>query len=164
MSQERRGHVRFPVINNVGEPVELDVMVGGKKVAIPGYIINLSAGGVGIIALGKESSKLTEGTPFNLDLNLPHLESNNVEGKIIRIEKGKSAKAQHSDDEWFLSLQFTKIKPAFLQHINRMAEDWSICETKIQMRLPDVCFRKCSYWDLCEKTDKLKEPALKNGK
>lgn len=164
MSQERRGHIRFTMINNVGEPIELDVMSNGKKTVIPGYIMNLSAGGLSIITLGKECSHLAEGTVFNLDMNLPHLENHNVEGKIIRIEKGKSAKAHHSDDEWLLSLQFTHIKPAFAQHINVMAEDWSICETKIQMRLPDVCFRKCSYWDLCEKSEKLKEPAAKNVK
>jgi len=164
MSQERRGHIRFPVIHNVGEPIELDVVADGRTTAVPGYIINLSAGGLSIITLGKECAHLAEGTAFKLDLNLPHLETHNVEGRIIRIEMGKSAKAQHSDDEWMLSLQFTRIKPAFAQHINVMAEDWSICETKIQMRLPDVCFRKCRYWDLCEKSQKLKVPAAKNGK
>ena len=164
MRQERRGHVRIPVISNVGEPIELDVMSNGKKTVIPGYIINLSAGGLSIIALGKDSSHLAAGTPFKMDLNLPHLESHNVEGKIMRIETGRSAKAHHSDDEWFLSLQFTKINSTLAKHIGVMAEDWSICETKIQMRLPDACFRKCSYWDICEKPVKLKEPAGKNGK
>ena len=157
MIEERRGHVRFPVISNVGEPIELNVINNGKVLCIPGYIIDLSAGGVGIMALGKDSGTLPEGTPFTLDLNLPNLESHNVEGKIIRIQKGRKAHLQHSDDEWFLSLRFTKIKSSFVQHINRMAEDWSICETKIQMHLPDVCFRECSYWNLCEKSQKLKE-------
>ena len=164
MSQERRGHIRFPVIHNVGEPIELDVVTNGKKTAIPGYIINLSAGGLSIITLGKECSHMTAGTVFKLDLNLPHLETHNVEGKIMRIEKGRSAKKQHSNDEWMLSLQFTHIKPDFARHLNVMAEDWSICETKIQMSLPDVCFQKCHYWDLCEKSQKLKQPAAKNGK
>ena len=163
MSQERRGHIRFPVINNVGEPIELDVLVKGKQVTILGYIINLSSGGIGIITLGKESSQLIEGTPFKLDLILPRLETHNVEGKIVRIQKGWKAQLHHSDNEWYLSLQFTKIKSSFSQAINRMAEDWSICETKIQMRLPDVCFRECSYWDICEKPAKLKETKTKNG-
>ncbi len=161
MSQERRSHVRFPVIHNVGEPIELNVSLGGKMICIPGYILNLSAGGVGIMTLGKETKELSEGMTFDLDLNLPHLETHNVAGTIIRIQKGEKAELHHSDDEWFLSLRFTKIKPAFSQNINRMAEDWSICETKIQMNLPDVCFRECHYWNICEKPAKLKEEKIK---
>ena len=52
-------------------------------------------------------------------------------------------------------LKFTKIKSSVSEHINRMAEDWSICETKIQMKLPDICFRQCEYWDICEKPVKI---------
>ena len=164
MIEERRDHVRFPVINNVGEPIELRVEINGKKITIPGYIINLSAGGIGIITLGKQSADLPAGTTFVMDLKLPELVSHNVEGKIVRIQKGRKAELHHSNDEWFLSLAFTKIKSSDAHHINRMAEDWSICETKIQMRLPDVCFKECSYWNLCEKSAKLIERKTKNGK
>ncbi len=157
MIPERRGHVRFPVISNVGEPIELDVIVKGKEVPIVGYILNLSAGGIGLITLGKEAMQLNEGTPFKMDLNLASVEMQGVEGTITRIQKGRKAQLHHTDDEWFLSLQFTKLKSAFAQQINRMAEDWSVCETKIQMRLPDVCFAECSYWNICEKPAKLKE-------
>ena len=157
MIEERRDHIRFPMIRNVGEPVELKVVVNHRQVSIPGYILNLSAGGIGIMTLGKQSSELSVGTPFIMDLKLPQLVSHNVEGKIIRIEKGQKAKLRHSNDEWYLSLRFTKLKNSEAGTINRMAEDWSICETKIQMRLPDICFRECSYWELCEKSEKLKE-------
>ena len=156
MIEERRDHIRFPVIHNVGEPIELKVLSNGKKISIPGYIINLSAGGIGIITLGKQSSELRVGAPFVMDLKLPELVGRNVKGKIVRIQKGRKAELRHSNDEWFLSLAFTKIKSSHSNHINRMAEDWNICETKIQMRLPDVCFRGCAYWKLCEKPVKLK--------
>ena len=116
-----------------------------------------SWGGIGIIPLGRQGAHLALGTPFVLDLKLPGFISHNVEGRIVRIQKGRKAELHHSNDEWFLSLRFTKIKPAHVSHINRMAEDWSICETKLQMKLPDPCFRECSYWDLCEKPAKTKE-------
>ena len=157
MIEERRGHIRFPMIRNVGEPVELNVGSNGKKASIPGYIINLSAGGVGLIALGRQPAHLSVGTPFVLDLHIPGLNSQNVEGKIVRIQKGRKAEQRRSNDEWYLSLRFTKIKPSLAAQINRMAEDWSICETKIQMNLPDVCFYECRYWALCEKPIKLKK-------
>lgn len=157
MIEERRRHIRFPVIYNVGEPVVLQFSQNHKKISIPGYIINLSAGGMGILTLGAQASTLHLGTDFVLDFKLPHLVSHNVEGKIARIQKGRKAQQHHSNEEWFLGLHFTKIKPVLADHINVMAEDWSICETKVQMNLPDICFRQCSYWDLCEKSVKLKE-------
>ena len=110
MIKERRDHIRFPVIQNVGEPVELMVVKNRKKISIPGYIINLSAGGIGIMTLGRQTRELSEGTAFVMDLNLPSLSSHKLEGKIVRIEKGKKAILRHSNDEWFLSLRFTKIK------------------------------------------------------
>lgn len=161
MIQERRDYIRFPVIRNVGEPIELSVIHNHRKISIPGYIIDLSAGGIGIITLGRQSSELAVGTPFVLDLNLPNLNGHNLEGRIVRIQKGRKAQLHKSNDEWFLSLRFTKIKSSHANHINRMAEDWSICETKIQMNLPDICFQECSYWGLCEKQVKLKPK--KNG-
>src|SRR5437870_1058299 len=124
--EERRGHIRFPVINNVGEPVELNLMLNGKSRSIPGYMINLSAGGVGIIALGQEAGSIPVGTLFNLDLSIGDLETDRVEGKVVRVQRGEKAELHKSNDEWFLSLRFTNIKPAFTQLINRMAEDWSI--------------------------------------
>lgn len=157
MIDERREYARIPAIYNVGEPVVLQVMQGKNYISIPGYIINLSSGGMGIITLGDQASQLDVGMTFVLDLKLPNLVSHNVEGKINRIQKGRKARLHHSNDEWFLALKFTKIKSVLALHITRMAEEWSVCETKIDLNLPDICYRACSYWELCEKNVKLKE-------
>lgn len=162
MIEERRKHIRFPVIHNVGDPIVIQVMQENKKVSIPGFILNLSAGGMGIITLGNQPSQLTLGNRFTLDLKLPHLISHNVEGKIIRIAKGQHAQLHHSNDEWFLGLEFTKIKTSDAEHINSMAEDWNICETKIEMNLPDICYPKCNYWPLCQKPVKLIHKVIKH--
>lgn len=162
MIEERRRNIRFPVMRNVGEPIELQVIKNHQKISIPGFILNLSSGGVKIVTLGNQAAELAIGTPFVLDMKLPHLFSHHVEGRVIHIQKGDKAKLHHSNDEWFLSLEFTKIRSSDQQRLNRMAEDWSICETKVQLGLPDICFRECAYWDLCEKPVKLKA-ARKNG-
>jgi c-di-GMP-binding flagellar brake protein YcgR len=162
MIEERRRNVRFPVMRNVGEPIELKVVKNNQKISIPGFILNLSSGGVKIVTLGHEHVDFALGTHFDLDLKIPHLFSHHVEGRIIHIQKGDKAKLHHTNDEWFLSLEFTKIKGSDQQRLNRMAEDWSICETKIQLGLPDICFRECAYWDICEKNVKMKE-ARKHG-
>ncbi|MBI3012221.1 MAG: PilZ domain-containing protein [Elusimicrobia bacterium] len=160
MIEDRRKDIRFPVMRNVGEPVELRFNHNHKNVTLPGFILNLSAGGMKIVTLGHQVDELHEGSHFVIDLKLPNLVSHNVEGKIVRIKKGEKAKLHHSNEEWFLGLLFTKIKPSDAHTINRMAEDWSVCETKLQMGLPDVCFRECAYWKLCEKSVRLPE---KNG-
>ena len=54
-------------------------------------------------------------------------------------------------------LEFTKIRASDIQHINHMAEDWMICETKIELHLHDICFKDCSCWKFCEKTVKLQK-------
>ena len=157
MIEERRKDIRFPVMRNVGEPIVLKVAIDHKILSLPGFILNLSAGGMKIVTLGSQVSQLKEGIPFDLDLKIPNLSTHHIEGKIVRIKKGDKAKLHHSNDEWFLGLLFTKIKSTVAHEINRMAEDWSVCETKIQMSLPDICFRECYYWDLCEKNVKLPE-------
>lgn len=144
-------------MRNVGEPVVLNVQQNHKSYSLPGFILNLSAGGMKMLTMGDQASQLDEGTKFLLDLKLPNFVSHSVEGKIVHIQKGDKAKLHHSNEEWFLGLAFTKIKSQHAHQINRMAEDWSICETKLQMNLPDVCFKECSYWNLCEKSVKIKE-------
>ena len=144
-------------MRNVGDPIELQVVEDHKKVSIPGFILNLSSGGIKIVTLGHQAEDLKLGATFLLDLKLPHLFSHHVEGKIIHIQKGDKALLHHSNEEWCVSLEFTKIKHSDLQKLDRMAEDWNICETKLQLGVSDVCYRECSYWDLCEKNSKLKE-------
>ena len=149
------------MMRNVGEPIALELIQHHKKISIPGFILNLSSGGIKIVTLGSQAAELSTGATFLLDLKLPHLFSHHVEGKVIHIRKADKARLHHNSDEWFLSLEFTKIKSSDLHRLNQMAEDWSICETKIELGLPDVCYRECSYWDLCEKNVRLKS---KNGK
>jgi hypothetical protein len=155
--KDRRQQPRLPIMKNVGEPVELQVVLDHRRISLPGFILNLSSGGMGIVTLGTQAEGIPVGTTFLLDLKMGHLHSHNVEGKIVRIEKGEKAKLHHNSDEWYLALSFTKIKPSDAHHINRMAEDWAVCETKIQMNLPDICFKDCSCWTFCEKIVKLAE-------
>ncbi len=164
MKQERRKHSRLSVIRNVGEPMELDIIQNGKKIEILGFVINLSAGGVGVVSLGDQAKDLIAGTTFVLTLTLGDFVCKNVEGKIAHVGLGPKAKLHHTGGEWMIGLSFTKIKPEYTKHINKMADDWGICETKMGMKLPDVCFRACTCWDICEKPVKLSETTPRSKK
>lgn len=144
-------------MRNVGEPVDLQVIRDHKKTSIPGFILNLSAGGMKIVTLGDQAAELTIGTHFVLDLQMHHIHPFHLEGQIISIQKGEKAKLHHTGGEWLLGLSFTKISSADSHEITRMANDWNICESKMQLNLPDICFKECCCWDFCEKTVKLVE-------
>lgn len=152
---ERRKHSRFPVIQNVGEPIELNALVNGKKVNVLGFIMNLSSGGMGIIALGDSPKELPVNTHFVLDLTLGGHTCKGVEGRIARVDQSRKAKLHHENSEWEIGMVFTKIKASDSNHLKKMSDDWADCETKIQINLPDVCFRECTYYDICEKPAKL---------
>ena len=153
--QERRRQPRLPVMRNVGEPIDLQVIRDHRKTSIPGFILNLSAGGLRIVTLGDQAAELTIGTPFILDVHIAPKYQYLVEGRIVSMQKSDKAKLHHSDGEWFLGLEFTKIKDSDAKELNRLAEDWNICETKIKMNLPDICYKECSCFPFCEKTVKL---------
>ena len=149
---ERRKKTRFSIMKNVGEPVDLQVVRDHRKTSIPGFVLNLSSGGMRIITLGDQAAELKIGTPFDLKLHLSPKHIYEVQGQIVSVQKGDKAKLHHTSGEWQLSLEFSKIKSADADAIDKLAEDWNICDTKMQMRLPDICFRQCSCFQFCEKS------------
>lgn len=152
---ERRKKARFSVMKNVGEPIDLKVIRDSRQVSIPGFVLNLSAGGMGIVTLGDQAAELKIGTPFLLNLHLSPQHIYNVEGNIVSIQKSEKAKLHHENGEWYMGLEFTKIKASQAKEIEKLADDWNLCETKLQMNLPDVCYKDCSCYAFCEKSAKI---------
>lgn len=110
--------------------MELDFVQNGKVISILGFMSNLSAGGVGLIALGEQAGDLAPGTRFNLTFKLGDLVAKNVEGKVAHVSVSPKAKAQKSKSEWIIGLAFTKLKPEYAKHITQMAEDKEIYTVK----------------------------------
>ena len=142
--EERRKHPRFPVIKDLAEPIEV-MVAGSKPLSFPGVLTNLSAGGLDLILMGTLNN--TDNVQLTLS-NIPGLDGLKVAGKIVWTkEKGGTT---------LVGIQFTQIHPHQQDHINTMAKAYWECEGRIESGDFEICFRECSYWDLCGKTYKLK--------
>lgn len=137
----RRRHPRLPVITNIAREVRITT----EKDSFPGVIINLSAGGMLLISY----SDIPVNTEICLAFDIGTIETRQIYGKIVRSVK-KSIM-------WELGIQFTKIDTLDSKQINRVAIDFTDCENKIALGAGDVCRKECSYFNLCEKKQKIRQ-------
>ncbi|MBI4052064.1 MAG: PilZ domain-containing protein [Elusimicrobia bacterium] len=145
-STDRRVHVRFPVVSHLIEPVnlryELSNTNGSQETAQPAVLTNLSAGGLLIVTFMEPP----HAKRLEMDINLPGLHHILIEGKIIRIHtKGEV----HT-----VAIAFTKIAEKDKNNINRMAQDYVDCDTRISLNLPEACVPTCTCHLLCSKPQK----------
>jgi len=142
--KERRKHKRLPVIKDLAEPIEITVLESGKKRQVPAVLTNLSAGGMDLVLM-----EAVQGKPLvRLNIHLPGFDRFEVEGKSV-WSRSKGATS-------IVGIQFTKIDQDHAKQLTHMAEAFWECEARIKDQAPTVCFHGCTYWDLCEKTVKLK--------
>lgn len=142
--KERRQHPRLPVLRDLAEPIELTIIDHGYTVNLPGVITNLSAGGMDLVLMG-----VLEGQPrLRLNFHLPGFDRFEVEGRLV-WSRPKEATS-------LVGIQFTKIDTDHAHQITHMAEAYWECEERIKVKAPTICFHGCTYWDLCEKSSKLK--------
>ncbi|MCL1972121.1 MAG: PilZ domain-containing protein [Endomicrobia bacterium] len=137
---EKRKNRRMPIIKQFGEPVMMHI--DGKSV--PGVILDLSADGVSIISY----AHIPIGTDVCITIDLPSLKTKPMNGKVVwAMPKG---------DMWRMGIHIGTMDTLDAKLINRMAIDFNDCENKIMLGVPDVCFKKCSYYQICEKPQKIK--------
>jgi hypothetical protein len=144
--QERRKHKRFPIIKDLAEPIELALIDKHHMQKIPGILTNFSAGGMDLVLMGAIPEKST----VKLSMHLPGFDRFSVEGKLVWT-RPKGATSQ-------IGIQFTKIDEDHSKQISHMAEAYWECEDRIKTQAATICFHGCTYWDLCEKPAKLKNP------
>ena len=137
---ERRKHIRLPVMKNIAKPVEL--VFGESNTPVPAVLLDLSAGGMGLLTFIpiKESSKICT------KIDLPGLKTNTIEGKVMwDVSK---------ENTFRIGISFTKIESSDFNHIEKMAEDFVACETKMLQAQKNICFQKCHYHAVCDKNIK----------
>ena len=139
MQHEKRRHNRLPVLHEMDEPIQISL----NSTVVHGILVDLSAGGMALLSF----SSISVGTDVNLAIEVPGLKTQSLEGKVVwALAKGEM---------WRIGIVFTQIDPLDFRHINRMAFDCTDCDTKLTLGVTDICFEKCSYYNLCEKHIKL---------
>lgn len=141
MKLERRKYVRFPVMKDIAQPI--DLFFESSPEPVPAVLLDLSAGGCGLLTF----VPIEVGTNIQAKINLPGLKIENVKGKVIwTITKGTS---------WRLGIAFTEISKADFDKIKEISDDYKDCETKLSLGVTDVCFKECKYMPLCTKPIKI---------
>ncbi len=143
--KERRQHVRLPILHGILEPVEIEFFTtdeAGKVQPQPAILSDLSAGGMRLITfMAPPHSK-----EFNIVLNLAGLGEVPITGKISWVkEKG---------GVFMNGISFSGISPDCVKRINAMAEDYADCDTRLELKLPEVCVETCKAHELCNKPQK----------
>ena len=142
--KERRRHERLPIMDGVLETIDLrfDGSAKGAPVTIPAILTNISAGGMSLVTF----SKPPEARSFEMDLHLPGLNHIAIEAKISWMhEKGAT---------YAVGMSFVKISKKDVACLQKMAQDFVDCETRIGMKLPEPCAPDCTFNLLCKKPQK----------
>ena len=145
---ERRRFPRFPVMQGMIEPITVNFDLETPPRASraprnqPAILTNLSAGGMSLLMF-LEPPKTRR---IDMVLNLPGLSDVPIEGKVVRIsEKGQT---------FNVGIAFTRIAKRHQERIIGMAQDNLDCETRISLKLPEVCVETCTFHSLCAKPQK----------
>jgi hypothetical protein len=149
--KERREHVRLPMLHGILEPVEIEFYTStahGQSVPQPAILADLSAGGMRLITfMAPPHTK-----ELNIILKLDGVKEMPVTGRITWVkDKG---------GVFMNGIAFSHISPDDRKRINEMAEDYSDCDTRTALKLPEVCVETCRAHGLCNKPQK-DEPLFK---
>jgi len=143
--KERRQHVRLPMLHGILEPVEIEFYTTtdhGKSVPQPAILADLSAGGMRLITFMAPPHT----RELNIILKLDGSKEMPVTGKISWVkDKG---------GVFMNGISFSHISHDDRKRINEMAEDYSDCDTRTALKLPEVCVETCRAHGLCNKPQK----------
>lgn len=138
---ERRAHKRFPMLTKLIEPIAIKSPQLHVKDPIPGFMGNLSAGGMQIATF----IPLPDNMELEISINIPGLHNVHLRGKVKRIIEKQGS--------YLITIYFTHMNQPIKDHINKMAEDFEMCVDRKILGVRDFCYnRNCHYHYLC--TDK----------
>lgn len=142
--KERRRHPRVPVISNIVEPIDLafsDDKTGEQHEAAA-VLADLSASGMRIVSF----LKAPIASSMKIKMELPFVGKFEVEAKTAWVrQKGPI---------YTIGIEFTKISAAVVQKITALANDFVDCNTRILLKLPEVCVPNCKCNAICNKIQK----------
>jgi len=140
---EKRKHRRMPVISNLIEPVNLSYKTpDGKETSLVAILADLSASGMRMISfLGAPLANT-----FSISLQLPGLHKMDIQARMAWVKQ--------KENVYTIGIEFTDMKPENAALISAMADDFNDCDTRILLRLPEVCVANCKACLICNKIQK----------
>jgi len=140
---EKRRHARVPVLHNIVEPINLSYITQeGKEQKTLAVLADLSSSGMRLISFLEAPLS----SNINMTVELPGLGKFDVKGKTSWVKQKNSV--------FTIGIEFLEISQAAAAKISAMAEDFSDCDTRILLKLPEVCVATCKANMLCSKIQK----------
>jgi len=138
--QERRRHPRLPLHLSVAKLV--DFKCDGLDMPAPAVLVDLSAGGLSMIAFALP--QLTKNVTFNLDL--PGLVNAQLHGKIVRAHK--------KGETYQVAIAFNEFKEEWARLVTKLVKAYNDCEDRLSQGDRRFCFKRCAFFSLCQKEEK----------
>lgn len=140
---EKRRHPRMSVISNLIEPVNLHYRTqDGKETSLVAILADLSASGMRMISfLGAPMADR-----FSISLQLPGTDKMEVEARMAWVKQRENV--------YTIGIEFTKMDPKDAKLISEMADDFNDCDTRMLLKLPEVCVGTCKCNKICNKIQK----------
>jgi hypothetical protein len=139
-TQERRKHPRLPLHLSVAKLV--DFKCDGLDMPAPAILVDLSAGGLSMIAFALPN--LTKNVTFRLDL--PGLVNAQLHGKIVRAHK--------KGETYQVAIAFSEFKEEWSRLVSKLYKAYNECEDRLSQGDRRFCFKLCAFFSLCQKDEK----------
>jgi len=140
---DRRKYPRFKSMAFLGLGVNLTPLPPYFGSDIQGILIDLSAGGMAIHL----TEVIPEGTKLKIEITFPdhsHMECNVNICRVVKREGGN-----------LIGIQFLDLPDFMKDKIYNMSKDFLNCEGRIQSRADEVCKADCSFFNMCDKPQKV---------
>ncbi len=141
---ERRKHKRFPVVKRLSEPVDIFLAPpgAGKETAIPGVIVDISAGGMRLITF----APIDANSILSLNMDLPAIGRAEMDAKV--------AWTQHKRGVYEIGMEFIKIPEEIRQRLEEMGRAFEECIASLSKGKTDTCSQECPCYILCDNPTK----------
>jgi hypothetical protein len=114
----------------------------GAQTAVAAVLADLSLSGMRLVSF----LKAPVSGNMEISMELPHIGKFSV--------KAKTTWVRQKGPVYTMGIEFTEIHGAVASKIQAMAEDFSDCNTRILLKLPEVCVANCRAHSLCNKLQK----------
>lgn len=137
---ERRKHIRFPVIKRLSEPV--DIFLSDPKTGsgdpVPGVIVDISAGGMGLITF----APIDENTTLSLNIDLPAIGKTELDAKV--------AWTMHKRGVYQMGMEFVNPPEEITKKLEDMGESFEKCHLTMADGKTDICRKDCACYVICD--------------
>lgn len=139
---EKRKFKRFPVLYHLIKPVLIRMQDSKSEISSSAIMTNLSAGGMALLTF----DSLPVGKKLLVTFDLKILKAENVKAKVVRCE--------NKEGSYIMGIEFSNLSSDVAKKINKMADDFDFCETRILLGEKPICRKDCSYSEHCQRTTK----------